>query len=671
MSTAVSRVNYRDGLACLIAGVIPALLFGVRLATAVSLAFFAAFYLQLETPSWAGASACVVCQPILGASLLKGAFRMIGTTVSAVAAVILTGLFPQNRAAFLFTMLLWTCACSFVSTLLRNFGAYAALLAGFTIIIIAQNSIAAPDQVFQIAINRASEICIGIVCGTLVVALTDLGSSPRRLATLLSQLIGETADHLVRVLTEAGSPHTDSGPQRRALIARTAALDPVIGQAAGESPELLQRQSVLRAAMNGLFGALSGARIVETHLRSVSPAEARRTADRILRGLPPDWAATNHDPMLPQTALDRATDNSVVRNLLRLGTSDLSMRLAADAAANTAAGLAVAANGLTLLNDPAEAEDLRQPFGLFVADWLPALVNALRVFLGVGTAILFWILTAWPDGLFAVTFTAIALLAFAPRQGSNMTPLGLGFGAVIAAVVAAVVTFALLPNHETFLAFSLITAIALVPLSALSTVPMLAPGLVPATLLFIPLFMPTNQISYDTLTYYNAASALLTGVGFGAVALMLVPPVSPCIQSQRLVDLSLRDLRRLAIGRRNWTLGNWQNRIYARLTSMPEDAKPIQRSCLVASLSVGIEVIRLRRLSRDGRIGSHLPDVLANLAAGNLPELREALTMADREIASIPDARPGAPVRLTARSALLAIGEAVNRQREYFENHPS
>jgi hypothetical protein len=104
---------------------------------------------------------------------------------------------------------------------------------------------------------------------------------------------------------------------------------------------------------------------------------------------------------------------------------------------------------------------------------------------------------------------------------------------------------------------------------------------------------------------------------------------------------------------------------------MPEDAKPIQRSCLVASLSVGIEVIRLRRLSRDGRIGSHLPDVLANLAAGNLPELREALTMADREIASIPDARPGAPVRLTARSALLAIGEAVNRQREYFENHPS
>jgi len=257
------------------------------------------------------------------------------------------------------------------------------------------------------------------------------------------------------------------------------------------------------------------------------------------------------------------------------------------------------------------------------------------------------------------------------EAGFEYDPLGLGVGAVIAAVAAAVVTFALLPNHETFLAFSLITAIALVPLSALSTVPMLAPAFVPATVLFIPLFMPTNQISYDTLTYYNAASALLTGVGFGAVALMLVPPVSPCIQSQRLVDLSLRDLRHLAIGRRNWTRDNWQSRIYARLTSMPEDAKPIRRSCLVASLSVGIQIIRLRRLSRDGRIGSHVSDVLANLAAGNLGELREALTMADKEIASIPDAQPGAPVRLRARSALLAIGEAVNRQREYFESRPS
>jgi hypothetical protein len=74
-------------------------------------------------------------------------------------------------------MVVWASVCSFVSTLLRNFAAYAAMLAGYTLIIIAGTSIASPDQVFEIAVGRASGICIGIVCGTVVIALTDLGDS--------------------------------------------------------------------------------------------------------------------------------------------------------------------------------------------------------------------------------------------------------------------------------------------------------------------------------------------------------------------------------------------------------------------------------------------------------------------------------------------------------------
>jgi uncharacterized membrane protein YccC len=140
---------------------IPAVLFGVRLAVAVSLALFTAFYLQLETPSWAGTSAAIVCQPIIGSSLFKGVFRLIGTVVGAVAAVLLTAMFPQDRIGFLFGMLGWVSLCSFVSTLLRNFAAYAAMLAGYTLAIIVSTSIGAPEQVFEAAVSRASEICIG------------------------------------------------------------------------------------------------------------------------------------------------------------------------------------------------------------------------------------------------------------------------------------------------------------------------------------------------------------------------------------------------------------------------------------------------------------------------------------------------------------------------------
>jgi hypothetical protein len=273
----------------LIAATIRPLLYGVQVTVAVSLALFVAFYLRLDTPSWAGTTAVIVCQPVVGSALLKGAFRLVGTVFGAVAAVLLTAAFPQDGFGFLFGMVVWAAACSFVSTLLRNFAAYAAMLAGYTLIIIAGTSIAAPEQVFEIAVNRASEICVGIVVGTLVVGLSDLGDAPKRLSNLLSRLILDTALHLAGVLAEEDRQGMKGASIRRTLIRRTAALEPIIDQAAGESPELLQRRSILRAAVDGLFEALSGARIVETHLRNLPVAVAAQNVQIVSSKLPDDW----------------------------------------------------------------------------------------------------------------------------------------------------------------------------------------------------------------------------------------------------------------------------------------------------------------------------------------------------------------------------------------------
>src|SRR5882757_10656506 len=136
------------------------LLFGVRLWASVCLALFVAFWLELDEPFWAGTSAAVVCQPQLGASLRKGWFRMIGTVVGAIAIVVLTACFPQDRVAFLGLLALWCGLCAFGATVLRNFASYSAALAGYTAAIIAANTLGAtggptPD-VFMLAIFRAS-----------------------------------------------------------------------------------------------------------------------------------------------------------------------------------------------------------------------------------------------------------------------------------------------------------------------------------------------------------------------------------------------------------------------------------------------------------------------------------------------------------------------------------
>ena len=117
---------------------------------------------------WAGTSAALVSQPQLGASLRKGWYRMIGTLVGAVAIVVLTAWFPQDRALFLVALALWAAGCALLATLLDNFASYAAALAGYTAAIIAADELGATggpnaDAVFLLAVYRASEICIGIV----------------------------------------------------------------------------------------------------------------------------------------------------------------------------------------------------------------------------------------------------------------------------------------------------------------------------------------------------------------------------------------------------------------------------------------------------------------------------------------------------------------------------
>src|SRR4051794_30770045 len=210
----------------------PPLLFGLRLWASVSLALYAAFWFQLDNPFWAGASASIVCQPQLGASLRKGWFRMLGTLVGAIMSVVLTACFAQDRLLFLGFLAMWAAACAFVATLLRNFASYAASLAGYTAAIVSSDLLGTvggvdADAAFLLAVTRASEICLGIVCAGLVLAGTDLGGAPRRLAGLLAELTGGIASGLVGTLTAAGREPQETRAAQRDFLRRAIALDPI------------------------------------------------------------------------------------------------------------------------------------------------------------------------------------------------------------------------------------------------------------------------------------------------------------------------------------------------------------------------------------------------------------------------------------------------------------
>src|SRR5262249_9465245 len=158
-------------------------------------ALYVAFWLELDNAYWAGTSAAIVCQPSLGNSLQKGSFRVVGTVVGAVAIVVLTACFPQDRTGFLMGLALWGALCGFVATILRNFPAYGAARAGNTAVIIAGDVLGATggpnSEVFMLAVTRGSEICIGIICAGVVLVGSDLGGAWHRLTKQFAALAAE------------------------------------------------------------------------------------------------------------------------------------------------------------------------------------------------------------------------------------------------------------------------------------------------------------------------------------------------------------------------------------------------------------------------------------------------------------------------------------------------
>ena len=659
------------------------LLFGLRLWASVCLALYVAFWLELDNAYWAGTSAAIVCQPHLGASLRKGWFRMIGTVVGAVVIVVLTAVFPQNRFGFLVGLALWGGACALVATLLRNFASYAAALAGFTAAIIASDQLGATGgpngQAFMLAVYRVSEIWIGIVSAGIVLAGTDLGDAPRRLAAQFAAVAAEIGKGFSSSLALAGLSSDTLQPVRRELIRRVIALDPITDEALGEFSRLRYHSPLLQRAIHGFFYALAAWRSTVVRLSRLPKDVARQEANAILPSIPPELRsaaqAAQTTTWTENPSGKRAECDAAARALRALPTGSPSLRLLAAYAANLLAGFAAGLDGLALLvADPARIRSSPRRMTLHVPDWLPALINGGRAFVAISAVEVFWIVTEWPNGALAITFTAIPVLLLAPRaDAAYAQAVRFTIGTALAAVCAAIILFAVLPQLETFAGLSMAMALYLVPVGMLMAraSPAMFTLVTAMSANFVPLLAPANQMSYDTLQFYNSALAIIAGAGVAALSFRLLPPLSPAFRVERLLELTLRDLRRLATANVGRLPADWEGRIYKRLVAMPDEAEPLQRAQLITALSLGREIIELRRVAPQLGLASDLDAALEPFAQGNSAAAVARLERLDHRLASLTESDPQTLVILHERARILLICDALMEHRAYFDGGES
>ena len=209
--------------------------FAVKLACAVVLALFVGFHFQLETPRWAVLTAAIVAA---GPAFAAGGELTRGDPLSRDAAYRrhLYRLYrragdhhPDDPRPLLMVLVccLWAGFCTWISSLVRVENSYAWGLAGYTALIIIITIHEEPMLAPQFAVERCSEIVIGIVSAI----VADLLFSPRSIKKEIDlELDNLLIDHYrLMQLCVAHGDKDDVDKAWSALVRRTNGLEGMRG----------------------------------------------------------------------------------------------------------------------------------------------------------------------------------------------------------------------------------------------------------------------------------------------------------------------------------------------------------------------------------------------------------------------------------------------------------
>ena len=136
--------------------------FGIRIWLAIVVALAASFWLELEAPASAAITVAILAEPTRGPALEKACFRLIATVIGVTAAIVIVGLFSQARDLILAAFALWVGLCVYAAGLLDGNRAYAAVLSGYSVALIAIQQLDAPDHVFESGMARGAAIAVGV-----------------------------------------------------------------------------------------------------------------------------------------------------------------------------------------------------------------------------------------------------------------------------------------------------------------------------------------------------------------------------------------------------------------------------------------------------------------------------------------------------------------------------
>jgi uncharacterized membrane protein YccC len=582
-------------------------LHAARTVIAGLIALWLAFLFQLDTPYSALTTVMLVANPVQGMILEKSIFRLGGTLLGGVAALTLMSFFPQTPELFLLGLAVWMALCTAASTLLRGHRSYGAVLAGYTVALIALPAVDAPETIFQVAMARLGAVALGVIVSGLVGALLTGHTAQRRLDVLLRDLLGDLVA-LGRAALQAG-PGDALAPRLHKLGARLGGLDDAIRFAVAETPEVAMGAASLRAAAAALHGALSAAPGLREFLaQSVCPGSQAehwaRQADGLLARA--DAALARRDSAaLAQVAGELQRLFEELDACFTPGADDAQdlnepTLIAADKLGDFIDQLARGIAGLIRL-ETGRGDDAVMRNAIHL-DWAWARLNAARAAIAVLVAGTLWIGLAWPQGAMMMlgVVPSIGLFALRERPSSDVAQFALG--AVAAALLGLFYLLWVLPQIDSFALLAMWLAPPLAFGVAAATSPASAFFAQGFTVFLVTLLAPSNPMVFDPILFLNNAFAITFGCIVTALVYRIVLPVDVRRLKRHLLREMQRDLFSALRSKAGIDQRQWESRMHdrmrllsARLRAADIATHPAMGAAFDA-LRLGREVFRLRKL---------------------------------------------------------------------------
>ena len=463
--------------------------FGIRIWLAVVVALLASFWLELEAPSSAAITVAILAAPMRGQVLDKASYRAIATLIGVTAAIAITALFSQARDLLLAAFAGWIGLCVYAAGLLDGNRAYASVLSGYTVALIAIQQIDTPEHVFETGMARGAAIAVGIAAIAVVNDLLAAPDSYPQLASRLAVLHRRVRDYAKAVAVDAAADTAAAA----GLLRDIAALHPEMASLATESAGGSVRSAAARSTAVALVAEVYAARALN--------------------------AAT----------ADAASADVASRALQRR-----------DAEVH---------EGLAALN--ANTRPLRVWRTPLYRSQLIAVAAGIRAALCLLLPSACFVLAGWPASSASLSLVAVVIALGATKPDPKAFTVMAFIASPIAAALAGTLEFLVLDGVNEFALLALALAPFMIGATVLSTrSSRLLSSLGHFNLIFIlPTFAPSNPPAYNPQAYLFTSLFLCVATGLLLIAQIIVPAESNERRRRWLMTSAHRDFEHLLSGR--------------------------------------------------------------------------------------------------------------------------